>query len=174
LGSLLGGRGSVVLLFAVLSYTLKLRLISRLLALVVLLSRHRLSSVHIEHELLLSLRGGASSTTNLLLLLAGCLSCQTGNISLGRLVSENLTHGNGATLVSQGESAHLNHVVVLLKANGDASSDSANDLGIAPGELWLLLLVDLALFGLLVSNKDLLYSCLLSDSVDVNDALVSL
>lgn len=68
----------------------------------------------------------------------------------------------------------MRHVVALFEADGDASLDSADDLGEALGKLGLLLLIDIALVVLFVGDKDLLDGGIICDGVQVEDALVAL
>jgi hypothetical protein len=63
---------------------------------------------------------------------------------------------------------------VLLKRNGDAGLNAADDTVEALGILRHLLFNDITLLVLLVRGEDLLDGCFIRDSVDVEDALVAL
>jgi hypothetical protein len=63
---------------------------------------------------------------------------------------------------------------VLLKRNGDAGLNAANDSIEALGILWHLLFNYLTLLILLVRDEDLLDGCIIRDSMNMKDALIAL
>jgi hypothetical protein len=63
---------------------------------------------------------------------------------------------------------------VLLKRNGDAGLNAADDTIKALGKLRHLLINDIALIVLLIRDEDLLDGCFIRDSMNMEDALVAL
>src|SRR5690348_14199047 len=96
------------------------------------------------------------------------------SIRSGGLVSQNLTNCNSLTFITESEATHLDHLVMLLKANWDTSLNATNHLGKASGELWLLLLSDFTLIILFIGCDDFLDNGFLGDGVDMKNALITL